>query len=496
MPGRIACLLVPSFPLAARLRCRPDLKNQALVIVDAPSSRVIAATEAAASYGLLPGLSLPQARSRHAGLLARPRDPDAERSAQEALLETAEAFSPRLEHGGEGLVYLDVTGTKDERVLGRALIRRAASVGLDARVGIASTKLAARLAAQESENPRVVPPDEETRFLAQVPVGRLSLPPALLETLVRWGLKTLGDVARLPENKIPSHLGKEGLDLHRAARGMEDSPWKPHRRPAAFSEGFQSDWPLVELEGFLFIARRLLERLTARLEACRLACKTLELTLSLDPQGHDSRSLSLAAPTRDIKTFLALVRLTLSDRPPPAPVTGLRFTAQPEKIRPSQLALFGPSALAPEKLSATLSKLFVALGPDRLGSPAPVHRHCPETFSVREYAPPPPPEWEEAPRSAPRPALTGVRVLRPALALNVVLEQCRPVSLSSLGNSGQPEIRGRVRAASGPWLLEDAWWTDAPARRDYWDVELTDGALYRIFYDRGRKAWFGDGIYD
>jgi len=32
--------------------------------------------------------------------------------------------------------------------------------------------------------------------------------------------------------------------------------------------------------------------------------------------------------------------------------------------------------------------------------------------------------------------------------------------------------------------------------RDYWDVKLSDGALYRIYRDRVTCAWFADGIYD
>jgi protein ImuB len=44
--------------------------------------------------------------------------------------------------------------------------------------------------------------------------------------------------------------------------------------------------------------------------------------------------------------------------------------------------------------------------------------------------------------------------------------------------------------------MEDAWWSTTPADRDYWDIELSDGALYRIYRDRGTNAWFADGIYD
>ena len=109
-----------------------------------------------------------------------------------------------------------------------------------------------------------------------------------------------------------------------------------------------------------------------------------------------------------------------------------------------------------------------------------------------------------------------MRVLRPPVALEVIVEAptnsprtprgeaeyeggsspLRPVSLKTLAPDAAPPIAGSVRVAAGPWSLEDGWWTDAPADRDYWDVELSDGGLYRIYRDRGADAWFADGVYD
>ena len=44
--------------------------------------------------------------------------------------------------------------------------------------------------------------------------------------------------------------------------------------------------------------------------------------------------------------------------------------------------------------------------------------------------------------------------------------------------------------------MEDGWWSADPADRDYWDVELSDGGLYRIYRARDGGAWFADGVYD
>jgi hypothetical protein len=62
--------------------------------------------------------------------------------------------------------------------------------------------------------------------------------------------------------------------------------------------------------------------------------------------------------------------------------------------------------------------------------------------------------------------------------------------------AGRPRIEGAVRVASGPWSLEEDWWTEQPIDRDYWDVELSDGGIYRIYRDRRDESWFADGIYD
>jgi hypothetical protein len=44
--------------------------------------------------------------------------------------------------------------------------------------------------------------------------------------------------------------------------------------------------------------------------------------------------------------------------------------------------------------------------------------------------------------------------------------------------------------------MEEGWWTDEPASRDYWDVQLDDHAVYRVFRDRRDQRWWCDGIYD
>ncbi|HTO89145.1 MAG TPA: hypothetical protein VMR54_16605 [Thermoanaerobaculia bacterium] len=571
---RLACVFVPLFPLAARLRSEPDLKGEAVVIVEGNgnAARVIAASRKARRTGIEAGMTLPQARALLPKLTARARDVESERAAEEALLEVADGFSPRVEDGGDGVVYLDVAGipalarlgesvqmnelrlqrgqvsrsspsettrvagagaqreaqasgrardgqplagapegadprasSRDERLLGQDLIAAVEKAGLPARAGFASSKLAARVAAGLPDSPGVVPAGEEGEFLAPLPLARLSPQIEIAATLERWGIRSIGEFAKLPPGEVESRLGELGRRLHAAARGIDTRPLEPRLPSLSLCEGMDLEWPLVSLEPFLFVGNAALERLTGRLESQGLACRRLELALKLDPDGCDARAIMLAAPTCEAKTLLTLVRLELEARPPGAPVTGFTFAAHPDKPRRAQLSLFGPPVLSPDRLATTIARLASLLGADRVGSPRAVDGHRPERFVSSAYEPPPPPEV--ARRASAGRGLLAVRVLRPPVELEVMTEsrqsavdsrqeeRFRLLSLKSASGS-TPEIAGSVRVAAGPWSMEEGWWSDAPAARDYWDVELSEGGLYRIYRDRACNAWFADGVYD
>jgi protein ImuB len=512
-PSRVACVVVPLFPLAARLRSEPELAGEAVAVFEGNgnAARVVAATRPARRVGIRAGQTLPQARSLLPDLLARGRDRESERAAQEALTEVADTFSPRVESAGDGVLYFDAAGIPvppgegDAEVrLGRAVIAAVEKAGLPARFGIAASKLAARVAAGLPDSPTAVPAGEEARFLAPLPLARLAPEMELGETLEQWGIRSIGELAKLPEGEVASRLGELGRELHATARGIDPRPLEPRLPSPSLSEGMELEWPLVTLEPFLFVGNAALERLVRRLESQALACRRLEIGLKLDPEGWDARVITLPAPTRDVKTLLTLTRLELEARPPGASVVGFTFTAQPDRPRQAQLSLFGPAALSPDRLATTIARLVALLGAENVGSPRAVDGHRPERFTAVDYSPPPPPRERRAPRTGR--GLLAIRVLRPPVELEVITSPCHPersegslafrlLSVKST-NGAEPEIAGTVRVAAGPWSLEDGWWSAAPASRDYWDVELAEGGLYRIYRDRTSDKWYADGIYD
>jgi protein ImuB len=505
---RLACLSVPDFTLAALLRAEPDLCGVPVAVADGPGprARLLAVSSAAARCGVAAAITTAQAKAIAADLVVRQLSPDALRAAQAALCDAAESFSPRVEDAGGGTAYLDLEGLgslcDSESQLANALAQRAMRLGLAAQVGVAGSKVAAYLAACHGGGVTVIPPGEEWHFLAPVPIQRLEPSPELTVTLQRWGIRCIGDLAALPVSAIGTRLGPEGVLLVRRARGEDDRPLVPRPLPLHFEEGIDLEYGLEALEPLLFVLRGLLDRLTTRLALRGCVCGDLRLSLRLATRGRDDRTVAVAAPSNEIKSLLALVRLQLEMHPPTAAIEALRVIALPERLRAAQLDLFRPHGPAPARLAVTLARLSAICGADRIGAPAVADTHRPDAYGLNR-------EWLIADRASqkgdqslairhtPYAICDGsavvplaLRAMRPPRVVEVFCERDRPEFVRG------EEFAGRVVQAAGPWRVQGDWWSDGSYARDYYDAQLSDGCIYRLYCDLETRSWFVDGVYD
>ncbi|HMC34312.1 MAG TPA: hypothetical protein VKH65_07890, partial [Myxococcales bacterium] len=256
---KIACLWVPEPSLVAALRAEPQLCTEPLAVVQAGRdlggrAHVLGATGAA--QGVAAGQTLAEARAICPRLLTREASPERERAAAQAAREAADAVSPRIEETAPGLVYVDVSGLEsligDDRAVARELVAAAERVGVRGAVGVAASKSVARLAARAASADltleatrwgvgggafRVVSPQEQREFLAGLPLDALELPDELRESLRRFGLQTLGEVASLPPGPLAARLGPEAALLSRLARGEDTTALAPRAEPERFEEG-------------------------------------------------------------------------------------------------------------------------------------------------------------------------------------------------------------------------------------------------------------------
>jgi protein ImuB len=341
----------------------------------------------------------------------------------------------------------------------RRQIRQAES--LSHPVAVAATAEAAILAARNLPGYTFIPPGEEARVLGPLSIDALPPDPELFETFHLWGIRSLDDLSRLPDDALASRLGARGLWLQRLARGAFERPLRPRLPAAVYEESADLEHPIQLREPLLFLIARFLHDLTARLKSQSLAASSLNLTLNGNQRRH-----SLPFPTRDVKLLLKLVEHSLERQPPEEPVSKVHLELVPTEPRRVQHGLFTPTAPEPEKLELTLGKIRGLVGEKNVGYP--------ELFDT--YRPG---------LARPTGVLLPFRYFRPPLEARVTSERL-----------WTRMFQGKILQIAGPWRSSGDWWQPDNWNRDEYDLALSDGALYRLYLDRTTKKWFVEGVYD
>lgn len=391
-------------------------------------------------------------------------------------------FSPMVEQTAADTVTLDASGL--DRLFGlpqdvaSAMSHRAAEAGVKANIALASNPDAAICAARGFSGVSIIPYGDEAKFLATLPVSLLNPTAELLETLDRWGIRRLHELAALPPLGIAERLGPEGLRLRELARGEAHRKLLPIAEPLLFNDELELEYPVELLEPLAFLLARLLNGLCTRLATRALATDELRLRLKLENRLEHERTLRLPVPSLDSKAFLKLLQLELEAHPPAAPVVHVRLDVNPVKPQAAQTGLFIMAAPEPVKLELTLARIRAIVGEDRVGRPELLDTHRPGAFRMG------------AGRAAVRPSRQELafRLFRPPRLARVAIASGHPRFVAADG------IRGQVLEFAGPWRTSGDWWTLDPWARDEWDIALSDGALYRLYCEP--KGWFLEGTYD
>jgi DNA polymerase-4 len=203
------------------------------------------------------------------------------------------------------------------RGLRRAVRER---VGIPVTVGIARTKFLAKVAsaAAKPDGLLLVPPERERDFLHPLPVEAMWGVGRVTATQLRGrGIKTIGDLARVPEGALHAMLGRgAGGHLH-ALANLRD-PRRVVLRPRRHSIGSQhargrGRRTPEEVDADLVA---IVERVMRRVRAAHRVGRTVVLRLRFDDFSRATRSSTLFAPTARTAVVLAVARELLAEAQP------------------------------------------------------------------------------------------------------------------------------------------------------------------------------------
>lgn len=480
--------------------------------------RVVAADPVAQMAGILPGLTLADARALVPDLEVANADPPGDAQALAALADWCSRYTPwaavASARTGEHSLWLDVTGCAhlfggEEALLGDAAMWLKA-FGFVCRAAIAGTPGAAWAVAhgaafEPGTDPpiHVIEPGAERRALNKFPIATLRLSSDIVAGLEKLGLVRIGDLDPLPRAPLGARFGPELLRRLDQVWGREHEPISPrhpvpcYRARCAFAE------PIGEQRGVAAVLEHLLDDLCRQLARDHKGARRLELALYLVDGRVVRQRIGTSRPVRDTDHLKRLFAqhlpgldlgfgadvITLA-----APTTEALIAAQ------SRLGGVQDNDRATGERANDLGFLIDRLG-NRLGTGnvarlRPYASYVPErvvaaapplaaTEGGAPISPMPSPDaaWRE---DRPRPVCL---FLRPELVDVVAPLPDGPPALFRWRRRVH-----RVASAEGPERLAAEWWREAGSASG--SGTLTARDYYRIEDTEGRRFWlYRDGFY-
>jgi len=225
-----------AFFASVEQRDRPELRGRPVIVGGAGGEDargvVSAASYEARVFGVHSAMSLREAYRRCPQGVFLPVHGRRYQAASREVMAILRRFTPQVEPISIDEAFLDVTGSAALFGDGSAIARRIkdavrSEVGLTVSVGVASTKLVAKIASdlRKPDGLVVVSRGEEAAFLKPLPIGRLwGVGEKTATALAEYSVRTIGDLAALPPDLLIRRFGKHGASLVDRARGIDPDP--------------------------------------------------------------------------------------------------------------------------------------------------------------------------------------------------------------------------------------------------------------------------------
>jgi len=493
-----AALHLADLPVIAALRGHPSLQARPCVVLGGDHEDekargklpLLSVNETARDAGVVAGWTLDRGRVRCPDLVVMPRNRRVERELLAELLVRAEALTPDLEITAPDTILLDLTHAPlrqiqylDDVWIKGAVVHHVRAETPDlAHLGVLDPDFDGGTVSSAS--------------IAALPLGLLAKlvgDAPFFQLLELWGLRTLGDFMNLPRQGLTERLGAEAGQWHEILHARHCRLLRLHRVPESLQQSVDCEDPLHAVEPMLFVLKRMLHTLSARLASRHLAVNRLHLKLRLESEESVYRSINLPEPLvepvemlRPLQTLLESLRLA-------APVVGLDLDGETALPGTAQREWFTRQLPNPSRWAETLARVEALVGGGRTGIPMPPATHRPDDFRL---LPPPavigsgvPCGDDERRPASPLP----MRRYRPsrtiAVASDLDGEVPRPLALLTGPHPGQ------IVECQGPFPMSGQWWDpEARWKRFEWDIQMADQHLLRLAYVPPDR-WQLEGVY-
>ena len=306
------------FFAAVEVKDNPALAGKPVIVGALPGSRgvVSAASYEARIFGVHSALPVSQAYKRcpH-GVFIRPSGTRyTEESA--AIMAIFREYTPLVEPLSLDEAFLDVAGSHrlfgSTEHIGREIKRRIREeTGLVASVGVAPSKFIAKIASDldKPDGFVLVADGEEREFLRPLGIRKMwGVGPKTAESLERYGMHTIGDIADFPLAEMVRLFGVHGRHLHQLANGIDKRAVVPSHERKQVSNEYTFSVDTGDMDEVERILLRLAGKVAERMLKKRVTGRTLTLKVRDETFRTRTRARALSYSIKNARDIYEQAR--------------------------------------------------------------------------------------------------------------------------------------------------------------------------------------------
>ena len=313
-------------------RDRPELSGHPVIVGGSVDSRgvVAAANYEVRRFGVHSAMPMATAVRRCPRAIILPVRMEHYSAVSHEIRSIFERYTPLVEPLSLDEAFLDVRGSVKlfgpVEEIGRRIKRDILSeVGLVASVGVAPNKFLAKLASDLDKPDGFVTVSEEgvQEFLDPLPVSRLwGVGKRADEILERLGIRTIGQLRRLPLPDLSRHFGTaSAAHLHELAHGRDDRAVVPDREAKSISHETTFPVDISDADVLRAWLLSLTEQVAGRLRRLKVFARTVHLKVRYSDFKTVTRSHSMPTASNTTSDLWSAVtdhilsRIDLAENP-------------------------------------------------------------------------------------------------------------------------------------------------------------------------------------
>ena len=308
-----------AFFAAVEQRDRPELRGRPVAVGGGGASDrgvVSAASYEARRYGVRSAMPLRTAARLCPELVFVRVDGRKYSRVSKQVMQILRRYTPAVEQISIDEAFLDVHGSESLHGAPADMARSikdaiSSELALTASVGVATTKVVAKVASdlEKPDGLVMVAPGSEAEFLAPLPISRLwGVGEKTAGVLAEIGVRTIGDLAALPDDLLARRFGKMGPVLALRARGIDSSPVSGAEPARSVSHEHTFDVDTADPEVLERTLLALSEGVAGRLRSGGVKARTIAVKVRDSSFRTVSRQRTLAEPTDQTEVVFAAAR--------------------------------------------------------------------------------------------------------------------------------------------------------------------------------------------